>query len=289
MDKVLVTGATGLQGSAVARQLRALNRPVRAMVRNTSSDQARALIENGCTLIEADFDQPATLEAALEGIRRAFLVLPLSPGPVEVRRGLAFLDAAGQAGIESLVFSAALDANHLTGVSHFDSKYELIQRLERSGLHHVVLGPGGFMENLLFPQTWDGLARGKLVTPFKPEVVQALVAAEDIGRCAAHCLLEPEAAGPSGTFVPLWSECLSAAEQAELIATHLGRPVQASRLPWFVTRIFLGKHLTRMFDYFNRGKAPPVPDNGVFRRIVASPLSFDQWLKLQPLPAASES
>ena len=285
MTRILVTGATGLQGGAVVGQLRMRGFAVRAMVRDVSSGAARVLDEAGCELIQADFDQPETLLPALTGVAAAFLVLPLSPGELELKRGRAFVEAASRAGLPYLVYSSALDARHRTGVEHFDSKFELRNRLADSSLEHLVLGPGGFMENLLFPQTWNGLAKGKLVTPFRPEIKQALVSVEDIGRCAAACLSEPGLGGLAGDFVPLWSDHLNGHEQAEIIAEVKGQRVRAGRLPWLLTRVFLGRQLTGMFDYFNRESELPIPDNRIFLEIVSKPLSFRQWLQRQSVPS----
>lgn len=282
MNRILITGASGQQGSAVVRHLLAAGQPVRALMRNCQSDAAKALAEQGCEVVAGDLDQPDSLPAALQGVSAAFLVLALSDKDTEIQRGRAFIQAAFNARLPYLQFSAALDANHVSGVAHFDSKYQLIQELADSGLHHSVLGPGGFMENLLFPQTWNGLAQGKLVTPFRIDVPQALVAVDDIGRFAARYLLEPPAT--SGEFIPLYSESLSSREQAAIISRQFGRPVKAKRLPWLLTRLFLGRQLTAMFDYFNRGKAPNPGDNGAFLQVVEPATRFSDWLGQQTPP-----
>ncbi len=107
------------------------------------------------------------------------------------RRGRSFINAAHGAKLPFLVFYAALDASHGTGVGHFDSKHRLINELVESGLDHRALGPRGFMENLLFPQTLNGLANRRLTTPFDIDVKQALVAVDDIGRFAPLSLSQP--------------------------------------------------------------------------------------------------
>lgn len=282
MNPILITGASGQQGSAVVRHLLAAGLPVRAMVRDRHSDAAKALADQGCELVAADLDQPETLPDALQGVSAAFLVLALSDKDTEIQRGRAFIQAALAAQLPYLLFSAALDANHPTGVAHFDSKHQLMGELMASGLHHSVLGPGGFMENLLFPQTWNGLAKGKLITPFRPDVPQALVAVDDIGRFAAQWLRRPPET--SGQFIPLYSESLSSREQAALISAQFGRPVQAKRLPWLLTRLFLGRQLTTMLDYFNRGKAPIPPDNTEFLQALEPVTYFADWLARQTPP-----
>lgn len=282
VEKILVTGATGQQGSAVVRQLLALDQAVRVMLRDTQSDAAKALAEQGCELVQGDLDRPASLPDALNGVAAAFLVLPLSDARTEIRRGRAFIEAARETGLPYLLFSAALDANHETGVAHFDSKHQLIGELANSRLHHNVLGPGGFMENLLFPQTWNGLAKGRLVTPFAIHVPQAMVAVDDIGRHAALDLARPPST--SGSFIPLYSDCLSTSQQAAIMSQQLGHPIKARKLPWLLTRIFLGRQLTGMFDYFNREQNPKPPDNNSFVQSLGKPTAFSAWLSKQTPP-----
>lgn len=71
---VLVTGATGRQGGAVAEHLIAAGLPVRALVRDPSKPRANELAEKGADLVRGDLDDPASLERALEGAYGVFSV-----------------------------------------------------------------------------------------------------------------------------------------------------------------------------------------------------------------------
>lgn len=70
---ILVTGATGSNGTEIIQRLAARNIPVRAMVRNRASNLAIPNVE----LVEGNFDRPETLQSALTGIKRAFLLTGL--------------------------------------------------------------------------------------------------------------------------------------------------------------------------------------------------------------------
>ncbi|MFV2085721.1 NmrA family NAD(P)-binding protein [Micromonospora sp. LOL_021] len=65
---VLVIGATGKQGGATARALLERGVAVRALVRDASSDAARALRERGAELVRGDLDDPASLLAAADAL-----------------------------------------------------------------------------------------------------------------------------------------------------------------------------------------------------------------------------
>ena len=64
---VLVTGGTGKQGGAVARELLAAGRTVRIMTRKPDSPAARELALLGAEIVQGDLDDAASLPAALDG------------------------------------------------------------------------------------------------------------------------------------------------------------------------------------------------------------------------------
>ena len=66
----LVTGATGFVGSHLVDELRAENRPVRALVRPTS--RSRRLREQGADVVVADCTDPVAIAPALEGVDVVF-------------------------------------------------------------------------------------------------------------------------------------------------------------------------------------------------------------------------
>ena len=61
-DRILVTGATGLQGGAVARHLLKLGKPeVRCLTRRPDSEAAKTFKQLGAEVVKADLDDPASL------------------------------------------------------------------------------------------------------------------------------------------------------------------------------------------------------------------------------------
>jgi len=65
MSKILLTGATGLLGNAIARALIADGRSVRALVR--SPDKAAAVVPRPCELVPGDVTDPPSLAVAVQG------------------------------------------------------------------------------------------------------------------------------------------------------------------------------------------------------------------------------
>lgn len=68
MSKIIaVTGATGAQGGGVVKGLKATSGwTVRAVTRNPQSEAAKKLADEGIEVVQADFDDEASLEKAFE-------------------------------------------------------------------------------------------------------------------------------------------------------------------------------------------------------------------------------
>lgn len=83
---IAVTGATGVQGGSVARKMLEEGWTVRAITRNTTSDAAKKLAEQGAEVVQASFDDESSLV-------KAFEVYAPSPGrpPDSVRAELPLL------------------------------------------------------------------------------------------------------------------------------------------------------------------------------------------------------
>src|SRR5918995_7216314 len=71
---VVVCGATGRQGGAVARRLLDRGWPVRALTRRPDSDRAQALADGGAEVVRADMGERGSLEAAVEGAHGVYSV-----------------------------------------------------------------------------------------------------------------------------------------------------------------------------------------------------------------------
>lgn len=124
---VLVSGATGQQGGALARMLLDKGHRVKAFVRRPDSPGAKELERLGAELAEGNFEEPSTIEGAARGMDAIFVVAtPFEAGmEAEVRHGIAAADAAMAAGVGHLVYSSVANADKDTGIPHFDSKRQV--------------------------------------------------------------------------------------------------------------------------------------------------------------------
>src|ERR1700740_2004145 len=71
---VLVTGATGQQGGAVARALLSRGHRVKALARKPDSDAARQLMSAGADLMTGDLGDAASVLRAASGVGTMFLM-----------------------------------------------------------------------------------------------------------------------------------------------------------------------------------------------------------------------
>ncbi|GLU48369.1 NmrA family NAD(P)-binding protein [Nocardiopsis ansamitocini] len=243
---VLVTGATGRQGGATARTLLAAGVPVRALVRDPSTDRARAVEALGAELVTGDLHDRGSVVRAAEGARAVFSVqMPeiTEEGfdfEGEVAQGINLIEGAKAAGVRQFVHTSVSGAGQHTETPGWaegrwasmeptmKAKSAIQDRLRTAGFPHwTLLKPGFFMVNFLpsmafmFPRGVEG----GLVSVLKPGTRLSLVAVEDIGKAAAAAIAAPERF--DGIELELASDYLSMTEIAEVLSQALGTPLSA--------------------------------------------------------------
>jgi uncharacterized protein YbjT (DUF2867 family) len=160
---VLVTGATGNQGGAVARRLLGRGHEVRALSRFGDSPAARELERLGAEVWAGDFDDRDSLERAAAGAAAVFAMVPYEAGvEVEARQASNLFAAARAVGVGHLVYSSAAGADRRTGVPPYESKAEVERRLASFDVPHTIVAPVAFMENAFLPWTLPALQQGTL-------------------------------------------------------------------------------------------------------------------------------
>ena len=97
---ILVTGATGLNGSELVRRLSARGVPVRALVRSASKAEGLSSLPM-VEIVEGDMALPETLIGPLRGVDRAMLISSSDPAMLEVQSN--FIEAARKAGVKHVV------------------------------------------------------------------------------------------------------------------------------------------------------------------------------------------
>ncbi|MFF5076169.1 NmrA/HSCARG family protein [Actinoplanes sp. NPDC000266] len=213
---VLVVGATGQQGGAVTRALRAAGIPVRALVR----DPAKTV--DGADVVVGDLEDRDSLRKAAGGAGAVFSMQmpPLKDGSFdfdgELRQAVNLIEAAREAGVPHFVHSSVSGSRRLPGDErwapmrpYYAAKAGIEDRVKEAGFPFwTLIRPGFFMENFLPSQAYllpRGL-EGGIVTTLKPRTRLSLVAVDDIGTTVAAAVADPYA----------WNEV-----ELELASDHL--------------------------------------------------------------------
>ncbi len=247
---IVVSGATGQQGGAVARHLLAGGWPVRALSRDPDSAAAQELTRSGAEVVKADLDDPATVEPALSGVHGVFSVQTPFVGGVqaETAQGVALAEAAKAAAVAHFVYSSVGGAHRATGVPHFESKWRIEERIRALGLSATILRPSFFMDNFLMPDTRTAIEGGTLSLGVAPETRLQIIAADDIGAFAALAFDQPEAF--AGRAIDISGDELTGPQMAQAFAKVSGRPVAFAQTPIGHLRAF-SEDFALMFEWFD--------------------------------------
>ena len=151
---IVVAGATGKQGGAVAARLIERGHKVRALTRNPQKPNAKALALAGAEVVEADLEDRSSLDRALAGAAAVFSVQDFLEAGIEaeVRQGLNLTEAAAAARVEHVVYSGASTMDRNTGVPHLDSKWQIEQKVRSLDIPWTVFRPASFMETWAWEQ-----------------------------------------------------------------------------------------------------------------------------------------
>ena len=271
---ILVTGATGQQGGAVARALLVKGQKVRVMTRNP--EKAASLAKAGAEIVQGDLTNQAILQMALRGVHGVFAMsTPFEAGmEAEVRQGIMLADAAKQAGIAHYVYTSVGSAHRNTGIPHFDSKWKVEQHIRQIGLPATILRPVWFMEN--FTTFAKPSAEGVLMLPMKPARKLAMVALKDIGEFGASAFLRPK--DFLGQAIDIAGDDLTMSETTALLTKAMGRPIRFQEFPMDQAEAAMGHDLATMFRWFNEvGYAIDIP--GLKQKFGMPLTTFAEWMK----------
>jgi uncharacterized protein YbjT (DUF2867 family) len=246
---VLVVGATGKQGGAVARSLLDRGFQVRALTRDPHKPEAQALVEQGAEVVQGDMDDRSAMDRALEGAYGVFSMQNFweTGYDREVQQGKTVADAAKAAGVEHLVYSSVGSAHRQTGIPHFESKAEVEEHVREIGLPYTILRPVFFMQN--WEMMREMVLGGTLAQPLDPDKPFQQVAVEDVGAFAAIAFENPDRW--IGREVDLAGDEQTMPEIAETFGHVIGREVSYYQVPWDQFEEQMGEEFTVNYRWFN--------------------------------------
>ncbi len=207
--RVLVLGASGLNGGAIVAQLDKVG-AIEAVRGARDPRTVAGWKDEGKPAVRIDLDDPLSFPAALAGVDRLFLMTGYTIHMVHQMKTIT--DAAVDAGVSFIVHLGVFGNGRSTD-PHF-AWHEPVERyIEGSGVAWCHLHPHVFMENLLTVMRPVG---GALRWPMGDKRV-GWVASNDIAAVAAKVLAE----GPerhAGKNYYLSTDVLNGTEVAEVLS-----------------------------------------------------------------------
>src|SRR5262250_2108957 len=267
---ILVTGAAGgAQGSTgrrVASLLLEQGIPVRALVRklDSRSDELRT---EGAELVEGDLLNPASVQAAMRGVKRAYFTYPVADGLLEAVA--IFAAAAREADVELVVNNSQFQGRpgeaafrDLHAPSFRNLQHRLSDRIfDWAQVHAVHLQAPPYYENVRALVSRSVAEQSTAFLPWgEDKTVIPLVGAEDVAGVAATLLANPGA--PSQGVYALLTETLTVREMIDALGRAVGRPIRyvpitdeqwANAVKERVNPHALD-HLSHLWQYFRRGE-----------------------------------
>jgi uncharacterized protein YbjT (DUF2867 family) len=300
---IAVMGATGAQGGGVVRAICADpdgGFAARAITRDASSDNAKALADLGAEVVEADLEDPTTIEAAFTGAHGAFCVtffwVDFSPA-TEMRDARTMAAAAKAADLQHVVWSTLEDTRRFIPLSddrmptlqekykvpHYDGKEDADAAFREAGVPTTFLRTAFYWENMIYFGL--GPTRGEdgvlaITYPMGDKRLPGM-AAEDIGKVAYGIFKR----GPEflGKTVSVAGEHLTGAQLAEKLGQALGEEVRYNDIDPDVYRGFgfpAADEVGNMFQFKRDFESEYVGarDLDVARSLNPELQDFDAWL-----------
>ena len=228
---VLVSGATGNQGGAVARALINNHHKVRALTRNKQSTAAQKLAKLGAELIEGSLDDPQYITNALKGVDTFFLMgSPMETGVEhEAKQGIALADAAKNANVGHLVYSSVANADKNTGIPHFESKYKVEKYIRSLGVPFTICAPVAFMDNVVAPWSIDAFKAGKIIQALPGDIKLQQISIRNLGELVARIIEKRTAV--FGQRFDIAGDEVSGNDMADILTNTTHRTIVYESLP----------------------------------------------------------
>jgi uncharacterized protein YbjT (DUF2867 family) len=273
---ILVTGATGRQGGAVAEHLLADGWRVRGLTRTPNQPRARELEGQGVEMFQGDLNTITEKDPAFEGVYGIFSVQNFWEvgEKAEIAQGKRLADIADKIHVEHFVYSSVGGAERNTGIAHFDSKWQIEQHIRKLALPSTILRPVVFMDNFNSPEMRHQIVDGTLRLGMHPDRRLQMIAVTDIGAFAARVFMDPDQY--LGKAFELAGDELTMPHVAEKLGKALGIAVTYEQIPLRDIRKSNADQ-AKMFEWFNRYGYQA--DIRALREQYPPLLNFDDWLQ----------
>jgi NAD(P)H dehydrogenase (quinone) len=220
VNRILVTAATGVTGSATVKALVEKGHSVRAMARS-DDERSKKLVSLGAEVVFGDMRNLNDMRRITEGVSTAYFCYPMASGLVEA--AAVFVQAAKENELE-LIVNMSHKQSRPQARSQATLKHWLTEQMfDQSGIPATHLRVTFFAEWILYIAHL--IRQGRYVTPFDADSRFAPIAGSDLGLIIAGILLDPQK--HAGKIYPLHGPVeYSHEELAALVGRRLGKELR---------------------------------------------------------------
>lgn len=276
--KILLTGATGNVGKELVKFLSERKIPFKAMVRSLDGTPDISALP-GAELVLGDFNDKGSLENALTGIDKAFLLTNSSE--YAQQQQLRFVDAAVKSGVEHIVKLSQWAADEHSPVRFLRYHAVVEQHIRRSNIKFTFLRPNLFMQGLLAFS--DSIKYQNQFFGAIGDAKISLIDVRDIAAAAGESLIDVK--HENQTYNLTGPEALSHHEMAERLSVATGRrinfvDVTSDELRQMLNKVgfpaWQAEGLIEDYLHYKNGEAAEITE-GVFAATSLMPRTFERF------------
>ncbi len=226
--KVFVTGATGFQGSSIAKELLGEHHQVVTLKRDPNNGMPPMV---GIDVIAGGLESKDSLKKAMKGVQAAVYSFPLI-FDLELAKSYTenFISAAKQENVNLIVFNSTFHlAPSKTGFLALDIKVTIKELLDASGLNVITLAPDIYLDNIAAPWSIPVILENKIVPyPIKSDQKLPWISHSDLGKYVAKAIVKPELAGQT---LPIGGNLITGNEIASAISSKINQSLHFIAVP----------------------------------------------------------
>ena len=284
MSTILLFGATGMQGAAVARQLQEGGHAIISPVRST--EKVSQLADLGIEGVVSDFSLDSLAQIAQKATKAVVLVPAVIPTKQMVPFTEHAIRAIKQAGIErALLNISSVIPDEEVGIAGPDTRLRM-KKVAFEILPSInVTSSTLYLENFSTAYRQAILEQGSIPQAIPEDVPVAYMSMEDLGKYIA-AILEDESI--SGQYIPIGGkQAITGKEVATILSEVTGKTVQyfalqPEQLIGFLTPMIgesLAAQVGEMYAWEGtKGKAKLHPETAsLIQRLGIEIPNFRQW------------
>jgi uncharacterized protein YbjT (DUF2867 family) len=222
---ILVTGATGTIGSATVTALKKSGASFKVAVRDAARAKARF---PGVEAVSFDWDDFSSYPKAFAGVKRLFLLLPVSDRQLGYTLGV--VAAARRASVEHIVKVSVMGSDSDPGIALGRLHQAGDRELKLSGISSTFLAPNFYMQNFIHYYGVNPAQGGDVYLPHG-SATTSWVHAGDVGEVAAKVLTSDVPAHQGKTYQLTGPEALSTAAALKVLSESLRQSYRYVEVP----------------------------------------------------------